>query len=168
MNLAEHFRTAAVSRLAESALVAVAGAAGWIAHATVEYVLPSGATDALGSPLAAEIIVALVLIVVLLAAWIAYLRRPVPTALPAAEPEKPRREWTQLGFWKDLDDGLDYCAKCNVTPLHKKEAGWYCVTCHLLYDDPEFKRRQREESERKRREEDALVRRINSDNSWMA
>ena len=136
-----------------------------------DWLLPERLIQSLGTLLSAQILIGLGLTTILLATWVAYLRfqpKPEPISAPA-EPQKPRREFNpQLGFWKNLDDGLDYCAKCDVTPLSKKEAGWYCVKCHHLYDDPEFQRRRKEERERKRREEDELVRRHHDGNSWMS
>jgi hypothetical protein len=172
MSFTERLQSAAETHLAEGLIVLVSGAGGWVAHTVVDNILPGRAVEALDSSLAAQLIVALLLVIALLTAWVVYLRRPKKQTVAEpqkVEPQKPNRQFTEFGFWKNLGDGLDYCAKCNVTPLHRKEVGWYCVTCHQLYDDPEFQKKKKEEAEKRRREEDVLVRRINSgDNSWMA
>ena len=88
----------------------------------------------------AAVAVGAALIAVLLGVWVAYLRlraEPAPKIVEVRPPapEKPKREFIrEFGFWQDPEDGLDYCAKCEVTPLHRTPPG---------------------------REEDALVRRLN-------
>ena len=175
MSFIEKLQSAGQSHVANYFFLTLSAAAGGLAHVLVDAVIPDSVANALGSALALQVIVGLALILLLLATWIVHLRlqpKPKPEVVEVrvevpVEAKKPNRTWTEFGFWKDVDDGLDYCAKCDVTPLHRQEPGWYCVTCHYLYDDPEFKRKQKADLERRRRDEDALVRRINS-GSWMS
>ena len=112
-----------------------------------DYLLPESVQELLGSNLIAQIVTAMLLLLVLLSAWVVHVKWPRGRTW----------EWIEdTGVWRDNITGIRYCVKCEA-PVRTAQWGYSCDKCGRTYNTPEYRKKQEEEAAKEQRRIDKMI-----------